>query len=103
MATNNAAERSFAVAKAYLNIYASMKLPNLAKFFLSMCNGSHRMAGPQGKKAHTKNRAVEGAGMAITADSRLQEVVTKLCTVCRSKYGRDKLVTNPDQFQSYLR
>jgi hypothetical protein len=68
-----------------------MKLSNLAKFSLSMCNGSHRMAGPQGKKAHTKNRVVEGAGMAITADSRLQEVVTKLCTVGRSKYGRDKI------------
>ncbi len=48
------------------------------------------MAGPQGKKAHTKNLPVEVAGMAITADSRLQEVVTKLCTVRRSKYGRDK-------------
>ena len=102
MATNNAAERPFAVAKAYLHIYASMKLSNLAKFSLSMCNGSHRMAGPQGKKAHTKNRAVEGAGMAITADSHLQEVVTKLCTVRRSKYGRDKVGNKPGSISELL-
>ncbi len=40
--------------------------------------------------------------MAITADSRLQEVVTKLCTVRRSKYGRDKIGNKPGSISELL-
>ena len=68
LCTNNPGERPFAVAKAYLAIYASMDLATLAKFSLSVCNGSHRMAGPKGKQNKTKNRMVEAAGIAITSD-----------------------------------
>jgi hypothetical protein len=45
---------------------------------------------------------VEGAGMAITADYRLQEVVTTLCTVRRSKYGRDKIGNKPGSISELL-
>ena len=87
MCTNNPGERPFAVAKAYLAIYASMDLATLAKFSLSICNGSHRMAGPKGKQNKTKNRIVEAAGIAITSDPRLKEVVTRLCAVRRVHPG----------------
>ena len=87
LCTNNPAERPFAVAKAYLNIYGRMKLPTLAKFTLSICNGSHTMAGPKGKQAKTRNRIVGEAGIAITSDTRLQGVITKLCAVRRRKPG----------------
>ena len=100
--TNNAAERPFAVAKAYLNIYSRMKLANLAKFSLSMCNGSHRLAGPAGKQERTKDRNVATAGMALTADPRLQAVVSELCTVRRSKYGRAKTGPKPGSITELL-
>ena len=100
--TNNAAERPFAVAKAYLNIYSRMKLSNLAKLSLSMCNGSHRLAGPAGKQERTKDRNVATAGMALTADPRLQAVVSELCTVRRSKYGRKKTGPKPGSITELL-
>jgi hypothetical protein len=87
LCTNNPAERPFAVAKAYMNIYGRMNLRNLAKFTLSMCNGSHSMAGPKGKQQKTKDRIVDEAGIGITCDHRLSVVVTRLCAVRRSKPG----------------
>ena len=70
-----------------MNIYSRMNLCNLAKFTLSMCNGSHSMAGPKGKQQKTKDRIVLEGGMGITCDPRLQEVVTRLCGVRRRKPG----------------
>ena len=96
LATNNAAERPFAVVKAYLHVYGSMKLSNLAKFSLSMCNGSHCLAGPKGKQERTKIRAVEEAGVGMTANDRLKAVVSTLCSVRRAKYGRNKSEANLD-------
>ena len=103
LSTNNAAERPFAVAKAYLHIYGSMKLSTfLAQFTLAMCNGSHRLAGPNGKQKRTENKRGAEAGIAITADSRLKDVVTKLCTVRRAKYGREKSGVKPGTITELL-
>ncbi len=103
LSTNNAAERPFAVAKAYLNIYGKMKLSNLAQFSLAMCNGSHRLAGPKGKQVRTKDRLVEPAGMELTCDARLQATVTKLwCTMRRAKYGRRQIGLKPGSISELL-
>ncbi len=61
-------------------------MPTLAKFSLSICNGSHGMAGPKGQ-TKTRNRIVEEAGIAITSDTRLRSVTTKLCAVRRVRPG----------------
>jgi hypothetical protein len=88
LCTNNPAERPFAVAKAYMDIvYGRMNLCTLAKFTLSMCNGSHSMTGPKGKQQKTKDRIVDEAGIAMTCDPRLKRAVTRLCTVRRCKLG----------------
>jgi hypothetical protein len=102
LATNNAAERPFAVAKAYLDIYGRMKLCNLAQFSLAMCNDSHRVAGPNGKQKRTEYQRGAEAGVAITADPRLKHVVTQLCTVRRAKYGRDKSGVKPGTITELL-
>jgi hypothetical protein len=47
---NNAAERPFAIAKAYLKIFPTMKLSTLANVALALTNGTHRPAGTQGKQ-----------------------------------------------------
>jgi hypothetical protein len=49
LCTNNPAERPFAVAKAYMQIYGRLNPSTLAQFTLSVCNGSHSIAGPKGK------------------------------------------------------
>ncbi len=67
LCTNNAAERPFGVAKAYMKIYHTMSLRTLASFGLSMCNGSHRPAEGQGKQDRTRNKAVRGSGSALMA------------------------------------
>ncbi len=87
LCTNNPAERPFAVAKAYLNLYGRMKLPTLAKFSLSVCNGSNSLGGPQGKQTRTKDKIVEEAGIATRSDARLQCVITNLCAVRRVRPG----------------
>ena len=102
LCTNNAAERPFAIAKAYLNIYGRMKLSNLAQFSLAMCNGSHRLAGPNGKQERTTNRLVEAAGMALTCDPRLKTLVTELCTMRRAKYGRKHIGLKPGSISELL-
>ena len=57
LCTNNPAERPFAVAKAFLNLYGRMKLSTLANFTLSVCNGSHRLSEPKGKTKKTQHRS----------------------------------------------
>jgi hypothetical protein len=73
LCTNNPAERPFAAAKAFLNLYCRMKLSTLANFTLSVCNESYRMPEPKGKIKKTQ--------IAITSDPRLQAAVTRLCAV----------------------
>ena len=87
LCTKNPGERPFAVAKACLSLYGRMNLATLARFSLSVCNGSHRMADPKGKQNKTRNRIVQEAGIAITSDPRVQAVVTRLCAVRRRKPG----------------
>jgi hypothetical protein len=90
-------------------MYARMHLATLAKFSLSVCNGSHRMAGPKGKQTKTKDRIVQEAGIAITSDPRLKAAVTRLCAVRRVRpggivllldavYERDKLLASELRF-----
>ncbi len=87
LCTNNPAERPFAVAKAYMQMYGRLKLSTLAHFTLSVCNGSHTMAGPKGKRQETKGRIVVEAGIAITCDPALWAAVTRLCAVRQRKPG----------------
>jgi hypothetical protein len=88
LCTNNAAERPFGVAKAYMRIYQTMSLRTLAAFGLSMCNGSHRPAEAEGKQERTKNKQLRGAGSALTAAPDLQLAVTRLCSVKKVNVGK---------------
>ena len=84
---NNAAERPFAIAKAYLAYFKSMKLSTLANFSLALANGSHRPAGTLGKTKKTKGRVPTPAGIAVTSPERLKIAVTKVCGVRKVKPG----------------
>jgi hypothetical protein len=78
---NNAAERPFAIAKAYLKSFPTMKLSCLDNFALALTNGTHRPAGTQEKTIKTKVRATPPAGIAFTSPEVLKVAVTKLCEV----------------------
>ena len=84
---NNPAERPFAIVKAYLRVYNTMKLSTLANFSLAMTNGSHRPAGTLGKSTKTKNRNREPPGIAVTSPPVLRFAVTKICGVRRKNTG----------------
>lgn len=84
---NNPAERPFAIVKAYLRVYNTMKLSTLANFSLAMTNGSHRPAGTIGKSTKTKNRKREPPGIAVTSPAKLRFAVTKICGVRRKNTG----------------
>jgi hypothetical protein len=88
LCTNNAAERPFAVAKAYMDIYQSLSMRTLASYSLSMCNGSHRPAELKGKQERTRNKALRQSGHALTAAPELQKVVTRLCSVKKVNVGK---------------
>ena len=86
-------------------------MPTLAKFSLSVCNGSHSMAAPKGKQSKTRTRQVEEAGIAISSDTRLRNVITLLCAVRRVKpgavttllqdaYARDKVLSEELRLQN---
>jgi hypothetical protein len=83
LAHNNAAERPFAVVKAYLNCFPTMKLSTLANYSLAMTNGSHQAAGTQGKTAKTKLRPTKVPGIAVSSPYVMRTAVTKLCGVRR--------------------
>ena len=72
--TNNPAESPFATAKAYLNLYPTMKLRSLAAFSASICNGTHR-------PKHGAGTQVKEAGLALTAPDTVKTAVSKLCGV----------------------
>ncbi len=84
---NNAAERPFAIAKAYLEYFPTMKLSTLANFSLALSNGSHRPAGTLGKTKKTKARLEAPAGIAICSPEILKSAVTKLCGVRKVQPG----------------
>ncbi len=88
LCTNNAAERPFGVAKAYVRIHQTLSLRTLASFGLSMCNGSHRPAEAEGKQERTKSKQLRGAGAALTAAPDLQLAVTRLCSVKKINVGK---------------
>ena len=69
---NNAAERPFAISRAYKNMYPSLTLANLGKLSHSIANGTHR-----------PRQNGLSAGIALTADPRLRNCVTQLCNVRR--------------------
>ena len=70
--TNNAAEGPFAVIRAFLHMYPSLKLQTVVGLSAAMVNGTHRSYGV------TKN---EVAGLALTASEPVRAAVTKLCSV----------------------
>jgi hypothetical protein len=88
LCTNNAAERPFGVAKAYMKIYQTMSLRTLASFGLSMCNGPHRPAEAQSKQTRTSHKKVRGAGSALNAATDSQLANTRLCSVKHVKVGK---------------
>ena len=71
-----------------MKIYQSLGLRTLASFSLSMCNGSHRPAESQGKQKRTEHKQTRQCGSALSAESELQVVVTKLCSVKKVKVGK---------------
>ncbi len=88
LCTNNAAERPFGVAKAYMKIYQTLNLRTLASFSLNMCNGSHRPAESKGKQVRTSNKASRCNGNALNASPQLREAITTLCSVKRVNVGK---------------
>ncbi len=84
---NNAAERPFAIVKAYLQVFPTMRLTTLANFSLAMTNGSHRPAGTLGKSNKTKSRQRQPPGIAHTSPIAFQMAVTKVCGVRRKNTG----------------
>ena len=84
---NNAAERPFAIVKAYLQVFPTMRLATLANFSLAMTNGSHRPAGTLGKTTKTKTRQRQPPGIAHTSPIALKMAVTKVCGVRRKNTG----------------
>ena len=69
---NNAAERPFAIAKAHLKSFPTMKLSCLVNFALALTNGTHRSSGTQGKTKRTKARPTPPAGIAVTSPEVLK-------------------------------
>jgi hypothetical protein len=88
LATNNAAERPFGIAKAYCMIYSSMNLRTLASYSLSMANGSHHAPGTKGKQKRTAHAGVFGGGAAFTSPAAIQNAITSLCGVRRVNTGK---------------
>ncbi len=72
LSTNNVAEGPFAVIRAFLHMYPSLKLQTVVGLSAAMVNGTHRSYG-------AKNDTV--VGMALTVDARLRAAVTKLCSL----------------------
>lgn len=93
---NNAAERPFAIVKAYLQVFQTMKLSTLANYSLAMTNGSHRPAGTLGKTNKTKARTREPPGIAVTSPPMLKLAVTKLCGVRKHRTGLVTLLMRED-------
>jgi gas vesicle protein len=100
---NNAAERPFAIAKAYLESFPTMKLSTLANFSLAVSNGSHRPAGTLGKTKKTKARLVAPAGIAISSPAILKSAVTKLCGVRKVRPGKVTAILRADNASKTLR
>jgi hypothetical protein len=71
---NNAAERPFAILRAYKQLYPSLSLANLSKLSQSIVNGTHR----------PRHNGLS-AGIALTADPVLRHCVSQLCSVRRVK------------------
>ena len=84
---NNPAERPFAIVKAYLQVFPTMRLATLANFSLSMTNGSHRPAGTLGKTLKTKNKERQPPGIAINSPHQLKMAVTRVCGVRKRRTG----------------
>ena len=84
---NNHAERPFAIIKALAKMYPSMTLQNLSHLAHAKANGTFRMPKRGGETKRTFNREGRKAGSAITADPRLQRVVSELCSVRQNSVG----------------
>jgi hypothetical protein len=74
------AESPFATAKAYVDLYSTMKLRTLAAFSASICSGTHR-------PKHDSDTQVKEAGIALTAPEAVKAAVSTLCGVRRRSPG----------------
>ncbi len=95
LCTNNAAERPFGIAKAYMNIYQSLGLRTLATFSLAMCTGSHRPGEAAGKQRRTQGQERRECGTSFRATPALQTTIAMLCSVRKVKVG--KVTTRLDE------
>ena len=89
VATNNNAERPFAVVKLFHVMYPSMTLRNMRHLSHSRCNGTYARASeeaPKTKKTAGKTVA-KPAGAALTADPRLKAAISKVCSVRSGSLG----------------
>jgi hypothetical protein len=84
---NNHAERPFAIIKALAKMYPSMALQNLSHLAHAKANGTFRMPKRGGKTKRIFDREGRKAGSAITADPRLQRVVSELCSARQNGVG----------------
>ena len=72
--TNNPVEGPFATVRAFLHMCPTLKLKTIATQSAAIVNGTHKMASRQGDKDIA-------AGMALSADPRLKEAISKLCSI----------------------
>ncbi len=72
--TNNPAEGPFATVRAFLHMYPTLKLKTIATQSAAIVNGTHKMASRKGDKDIA-------AGMALSADPKLKEAISKLCSI----------------------
>jgi hypothetical protein len=76
IATNNPAEGPFAMVRAFLHMFPTMKLRTVTSLAVTVVNGTHRSEQVAGGK-------VRSAGLALTADPYLNECVFTLSGVRR--------------------
>ena len=81
LATNNAAERPFAVIKELLHSFPSMRLCFLSATSHSRVNGTFRVAEAGGKFQKTKHRVGVKAGAAMTSDPFLIQTIHTMTSI----------------------
>ncbi len=84
---NNNAERPFAVARAFKNIYPALTLYNLSNLSHSLVNGTHRPEHVFGRTSAKDRCNMKPPGIALTAHPILRQAVNKLCSVRTRKIG----------------
>ena len=87
LAHNNAAERPFAVLRAFAKMYPALSLRNLAWLSHSLVNGTHRPAHTFGEVKDRHGNNCSKVGIALTAHPILKRAVNLVCSVRRKTVG----------------